>query len=140
MPFALNLITSFFTMELILPFQNYPYSQQSPKIATKKMSSRAPAEGFNFPVEMNPIAGEQHHQSQILPIPGPGPAVTALLLIVTAPGAVTVRVWEDILMLSWLSPIECKDKALKEMGTLQGLSTQWNLACLFGTLPNSLNN
>ena len=23
-------------MELILPFQNYPYSQQSPKIATKK--------------------------------------------------------------------------------------------------------
>ena len=97
-------------------------------------------EGFNFPVEMNPNAGGHHHQSQIPPIPGPGPAATALLLIVTAPKAVTVRVWEDILMVSWLSPIECKDKALKEMGTPQVLSTQWNLACLFGTLPNSLNN
>ena len=37
------------------------------------------------------------------------------------------------------SPIECIDKVLKEMGTLQVLSTQWDLACIFGTLPNSLN-
>ena len=96
-------------------------------------------EGFNFHVETNPNAEGHYHQSQIPPIPGPGPAATALLLIVTAPRAVTVRVWEDILMVSWVSPIECKDKA-QEMGTLQVLSTQWNLACLFGTLPNSLNN
>ena len=32
------------------------------------------------------------------------------------------------------SPIECIDKVLKEMGTLQVLSIQWNLACIFGTL------
>ena len=89
---------------------------------------------------MNPNAGGHYHQSQIPAILGPGPAATALLLIVTAPRAVTVRVWEDILMVSWLSPIECKDKALKEMGALQVLSTQWNLACLFGTSSNSLNN
>ena len=41
-------------------------------------------------------------------------------------------------MVSWLSPIECKDKALKEMGTLQVLSTQKELSLPIGTLPNSL--
>ena len=58
-------------------------------------------EGFNFLVEMNPNAGGHHHQSQIPPIPGPGPAATVLLLIFTAPRVVTVNVWEDILMVSW---------------------------------------
>ena len=81
-------------------------------------------EGFNFSVEMNPHAGGHHYLSQIPPIPGPEPVATSLFLIVTAPREVSVRVWEDILMVRWLRSIECKDKALKEMATLQVLSTQ----------------
>ena len=78
-------------MELILPFQNYPHSQQSPKRATKKKFHQ----GLLWRVSIFQLRQTQMQEdtttSPKSPHPWTRPAATALLLIVTAPRAVTVE-------------------------------------------------